>query len=90
MSIKDKAERYLVSGSVDLRVVHIRKGLHKENPFLLMLGDVVAKAGENGLIESLGLAVCWWIIRCCCRMFSTKEESHRSKEFVDKFGYHYQ
>lgn len=67
---------------MDWRPVCILEWLYKFITVFLMVGDVVLKAHENGLIESFGLAVHLRLIRCCCQVFSTEEGAHCRKEFA--------
>lgn len=65
MSTYVKAERGLARRLVDLRVVCTREWLQECIAVLLMFGDVVPSANENGLIKNLGLTVRLWIIPYC-------------------------
>lgn len=51
-----------------------------------MFGDVESKAHENGLIESLSLAVNLGMTRCCCQASNTEEGAYRSKTFAEKLS----
>lgn len=79
MPTKGKAERGLVCGLVNFRAVRIRKRLHKCISVLLTFDKLVSKAHEDGVIESLGLAVCMWMIYCGCQVFNTEKGAHCSE-----------
>lgn len=54
-------------------VIYIRKWLHKCVLLFLMYHDIVSKAQEDCIIESLGMKVRMWMIRCCCEVFDIEE-----------------
>lgn len=53
-------------------------------PVFLVFHDVVLKAYEDGLLESLCSTICLWMIHSCCQMLNIEEGAHQSKEFTDE------
>lgn len=60
--------------------------LHKGILVLMMIGDVVLTAHEDGFIEPLVLAGSLWMIHCCGHVFKTEEGAHSSKKTANEFS----
>lgn len=63
MSTRDETEKCLLCRVVDLHTVAVRYWLNKSVPILLTFYYIVSVAVKDVLRESIGLAVCMWIVR---------------------------
>lgn len=53
------------------RVVCFPGWLHKCISEVQVFENVVRKQHEDGYIESFGLTIRLWMMRCCCQVFNT-------------------